>query len=162
MSTSISKGNIEAPHFVFYVKEKLIEEYGLEKVNEGGLRITTTLDLDLQHYAESAVATEIAKLTKTNVTNGAVLVTDPTNGQILAMIGSKDYWATDIDGKFNVTTAMRQPGSSIKPLNYAVGIETGKVTAASVFDDEPTCFLVENQRSYCPTNYGGAITESKL
>jgi penicillin-binding protein 1C len=153
---SISKGKIEAPHFVFYVKQKLIEKYGEDKVNEGGLQITTTLDLDMQNYAEAAVATEMGKLKNMKVSNGAVLITDPRNGQILTMVGSKDYWATDIDGEFNVTTAFRQPGSSIKPLNYAVGIETGKVTAASVFDDNPTCFKVENQKPYCPTNYGGA------
>lgn len=156
LNYSLSKGKIEAPHFVFYVKEKLIDKYGLDKVNEGGLKITTTLDLDLQHFAETSVATEISKINRANVSNGAVLVTDPTNGQILAMVGSKDYWATDIDGKYNVTTAYRQPGSSIKPINYAIGIETGKVTAASVFDDNPTCFTIKNQMTYCPTNYGGA------
>lgn len=153
---SLNKGSIEAPHFVFYVKEKLIDEYGINKVNEGGLKITTTLDLDLQNYVQEVIVTEIAKLTKMKVGNGAALVTDPKSGQILAMVGSKDYFSTDIDGKFNITTAMRQPGSSIKPINYAVGIETGKITAASVFDDEPTCFLVENQKPYCPTNYGNA------
>jgi len=153
---NLSNKNIEAAHFVFYVKDKLIEKYGMDKVNEGGLRITTTLDLDLQKYAEQIIATEIGKLKKMKVSNGASLITDPNNGQILAMVGSKDYWATDIEGKYNVTTALRQPGSSIKPLNYAVGIETGKVTAASIFDDNQTCFKVVNQKPYCPTNYGGA------
>ena len=70
------------------------------------------------------------------------------------MVGSKDYFANDIDGKFNVTTALRQPGSSIKPLNYALGLEVGSVTAASVFADKETCFQVPNQKNYCPTNYG--------
>jgi len=152
----ISKSNILAPHFVFYVKEQLVDKYGAEKVNEGGLKITTTLDLDIQNYAEEVVATEIDKLKKYNVTNGAVLITEAKTGEILAMVGSKDYFATDIEGKYNVTTAFRQPGSSIKPLNYAVGIENGKVTAASMFGDGPTCFTVENQKPYCPTNYGGA------
>ncbi|MCX6726785.1 MAG: PBP1A family penicillin-binding protein, partial [Candidatus Shapirobacteria bacterium] len=156
LNYALNKGSIEAPHFVFYVKEQLINKYGIDKVNEGGLKITTTLDMDLQNYAQEVVATEIAKLTKMKVSNGAALVTDSKNGQILAMVGSKDYFATDIDGKFNITTAMRQPGSSIKPVNYAEGIETGKVTAASVFDDEPTCFAVEGQKLYCPTNYGNA------
>jgi len=114
------------------------------------------LDLDIQNYAEEVVATEIDKLKKYNVTNGAVLITEAKTGEILAMVGSKDYFATDIEGKYNVTTAFRQPGSSIKPLNYAVGIENGKVTAASMFGDGPTCFTVENQKPYCPTNYGGA------
>ncbi|HPJ17440.1 MAG TPA: transglycosylase domain-containing protein [Candidatus Woesebacteria bacterium] len=152
----LSKTNIEAPHFVFYVKERLVEKYGLKRVNEGGLKVTTSLDLGIQKQAEEIVASETAKLAKMKVSNGAMLITEPKSGQILAMVGSKDYFSNDIDGKYNVTTALRQPGSSIKPLNYAVGIEMGKVTAASVFDDNPTCFAVANQKPYCPTNYGGA------
>lgn len=152
----VNRNDIAAPHFVFYVKEKLIEKYGEDMVNKGGLKITTTLDLDIQNYAQEQIATEIAKLNKYNVTNGAALITEPKSGQILAMVGSKDFFANDIEGKFNVTTALRQPGSSIKPLNYAVGIETGKATAASIFSDDPTCFKVVNQKPYCPTNYGGS------
>jgi len=150
----INRNSILAPHFVFYVKDKLIENYGEKTVNEGGLKIRTTLDLDLQAYTETAIASEMAKLNKYHVTNGAALITEPKTGQILAMLGSKDYFSNDIDGKYNVVTASRQPGSSIKPLNYAVGLETGKVTAASIFIDQPTCFGVENQKQYCPTNYG--------
>lgn len=150
----VNQNDVLAPHFVFYVKENLVEKFGLKKVNEGGLRITTTLDSDLQEFTQATVASEVAKLAKSNVTNGAAMVIEPKTGQILAMVGSKDYFANDIEGKFNVTTALRQPGSSIKPLNYAVGIETGKITAASVTYDGPTCFRSENQRDYCPTNYG--------
>lgn len=156
LSYYVNKNEILAPHFVFYVKEYLTEKYGAKMVNEGGLRITTSLDLDLQEYVQETVASEIAKLKKMKVGNGAALVTEPKTGEILAMVGSKDFFAEDIEGKFNVTTALRQPGSSIKPLNYAVAIETGKATAASIFDDNPTCFRVENQKSYCPTNYGGS------
>jgi len=156
LSYYVNKNEILAPHFVFYVKEKLTEKYGAKMVDEGGLKITTTLDIDLQNYVQQEIATEISKLKKYKVSNGAALITDPKNGEILAMVGSKDYFATDIEGNFNVTTASRQPGSSIKPLNYAVGIELGKVTAASIFDDEPTCFKVVGQKLYCPTNYGGA------
>lgn len=153
---NLNKNSISAPHFVFYVKEQLTEKYGIQKVTEGGLKVWTSLDSDLQNYAQEQVAVEIEKLKKQKVGNGAALITDSKSGQILAMVGSKDYFDTEIDGKYNVTTALRQPGSSIKPLNYAVGIETGKVTAASIFADEPTCFKVENQKQYCPTNYGGA------
>lgn len=152
----VNKSDIKAPHFVFYVKDKLTEEYGSKMLNEGGLKITTTLDSELQDFAQETVASEVGKLNKMKVTNGAALITEPKTGQILAMVGSKDFFADDIEGKFNVTTALRQPGSSIKPLNYAVGMELGKVTAASIFDDDPTCFKVENQKPYCPTNYGGA------
>jgi 1A family penicillin-binding protein len=148
----ISKNGIKAPHFVFYVKEMLAEKYGIDKLNEGGLKIKTTLDWNMQNWAETVVASETAKLEKSKVSNGAVLITEPKTGQILAMVGSKDYFANDIDGKYNVVTALRQPGSSIKPLNYATGLELGKVTAASIFDDDPTCF--RGTKLYCPTNYG--------
>jgi penicillin-binding protein 1C len=150
----IKNNSMSAPHFVFYVKDKLIEKYGAKKVTEGGLKVYTTLDLDLQNFVQEQVVSEVGKLIKYNVTNGASLITESKSGQILAMVGSKDFFANDIEGKYNVTTALRQPGSSIKPLNYAVGIETGKVTAASLFYDGQNCFNVENQRPYCPTNYG--------
>jgi len=150
----LSKGNILAPHFVFYVKEKLTEKYGDKVLSEGGLKITTTLDSDLQDYVEITVASEVAKLKKSNVTNGAAVVTDPKTGQILSMVGSIDYFSNEIDGKFNVTTALRQPGSSIKPLNYVTALELGKITAGSIVDDGPTCFNQINQAAYCPTNYG--------
>ncbi|HPT66036.1 MAG TPA: PBP1A family penicillin-binding protein [Candidatus Woesebacteria bacterium] len=152
----LNKTGILAPHFVFYVKEQLTEKYGLKKLNEGGLKITTTLDLDIQKLSETIVASEVAKLKKSNVTNGAALVTEPGSGQILAMVGSIDYFSNEIDGKYNVTTALRQPGSSIKPLNYATGLELGKITPASIIDDNPTCFEQINQKPYCPTNYGNA------
>ena len=87
-----------------------MEKFGLKKVNEGGLRITTTLDSDLQEFTQATVASEVAKLAKSNVTNGAAMVIEPKTGQILAMLGSKDYFANDIEGKFNGTTALRQPG----------------------------------------------------
>lgn len=150
----VNKDNLVAPHFVFYVKDQLIEKYGAKKVTEGGLKIYTTLDLDLQNFAQQVVADEVGKLNKYNVTNGANLITESKSGQILAMVGSIDFFANDIEGKYNVTTALRQPGSSIKPLNYVVGIDTGKVTAASLFYDGENCFNVENQKPYCPTNYG--------
>jgi len=145
---------IEAAHFVFYVKDYLTEKYGTEVVSDGGLKVYTSLDLNIQKMAEATVSAEVAKLKGMKVSNGAALITEPKTGGILAMVGSKDYFADDIDGKYNVTTALRQPGSSIKPLNYAVAIETGKITAGSVIFDGPNCFNVENQKAYCPQNYG--------
>ena len=153
---SLSKEGVAAAHFVFWVKEKLVEEYGLEKVNEGGLSITTTLDGLLQDFVQTTVAEEIAGLENYHITNGAVVVSRARTGEVLAMVGSTDYFATDIDGKVNVTTSLRQPGSSIKPLNYAVGLELGKITAASIVNDRPTCFSVSGQKLYCPTNYGNS------
>ena len=152
----VNKAQIKAPHFVFWVKNLLMQKYGIKKVTEGGLKITTTLDMEIQKMAEATVSAELTKLEKYKVSNGAALITEPKTGQILAMVGSVDYFSDKIDGKYNVTTALRQPGSSIKPINYAVGIETGKITAASVIYDNPTCFAQPGQRNYCPTNYGGA------
>ncbi len=146
--------NIKAPHFVMYVKEQLVNQFGEHTVERGGLKVYTTLDANLQEYAEATVAAEVAKLEQTNVTNGAALITNPATGEILAMVGSVDYFATP-SGGFNVTTALRQPGSSIKPINYAVGIDRKLVTAATTFLDVPTCFGVVGQPSYCPKNYDG-------
>lgn len=143
----------KAPHFALWVKEQLAEKYGEKTVEKGGLRVTTTLDLDLQEFAQDAVATEVAKLKKQDVGNGAAIVTKPATGEILAMVGSKDYFADDEDGKVNVTLAQRQPGSSIKPINYALALKDEKITAATAFIDAPSCFAVVGQELYCPKNY---------
>jgi len=146
--------NIKAPHFVMYVKEQLVSKYGEHAVEKGGLKVITTLDVNIQEYVEGTVAAEITKLKNTNVTNGAALITKPATGEILAMVGSANYFATP-SGSFNVTTALRQPGSSIKPINYAIGIENKTITPGTVFLDTPTCFGVVNQPQYCPKNYDG-------
>jgi penicillin-binding protein 1C len=142
-----------APHFSLWVKEILAEKYGDVVVEQGGLRVTTTLDLDLQEFTEISVATEVAKLKKQNVGNGAALVTHPKTGEILAMVGSKDYFAKDEDGNVNIIFANRQPGSSIKPLNYALALKDKKITLSTPLADVPTCFLVFGQKGYCPVNY---------
>jgi len=146
---------VHAPHFVFYVKALLEKEFGVDTVEMGGLKVTTTLDLDMQEKAEQILKDEIAKIQYLNVSNGALLITRPPTGEILSMLGSVDYYAT-ASGAFNVTTALRQPGSSIKPLNYAMGIDRKLVTAGTVFLDIPTCFTAMGQPgSYCPVNYDG-------
>lgn len=144
---------LKAPHFALFIKEQLVDKYGEDKVERGGLRVTTTLDSDLQEFAEQTVKTEVGKLKTARVGNGAALVTNPKTGEIYAMVGSKDYFAQDEDGKVNVTIRPRQPGSSIKPLNYALAIETGKITASTTLADIPTCFDVVGQPLYCPVNY---------
>lgn len=146
------KTTIYAPHFVFNVKKKLEDMYGTQVVEEGGLKVTTTLDLDLQKEAEKILKESIEKQKHLRVSNGAVLATRPPTGEIIIMVGSADYFAQPY-GAFNVTTALRQPGSSIKPLNYAVGIDRKIVTAASVFLDDTTCF--PGPKRYCPQNYDG-------
>ncbi len=151
-----SKEDIKAPHFVMYVKEQLVNKYGEKMVEHGGLKVKTTLDLPLQEEAQKIVADEVEKLRKLKVGNGATLITRPKTGEILAMVGSYDYFAPD-SGNVHVAISLRQPGSSIKPINYAVGIETKKVTAATPFLDTPTCFQTTGQRPYCPKNYDNAF-----
>ncbi len=145
--------DISAPHFVMYVRQILEEKYGVQTLEQGGLRVTTTLDLDLQNAAQASLSGELVGLKKLKIENGAALVTNPSTGEILAMIGSKDYFSKDIDGKVNVTTRLRQPGSSIKPLNYALGLETKVITPSTMILDTPICFAVPGQLDYCPRNY---------
>lgn len=150
------KTTIKAPHFVFYVKRELERQFGVETVEEGGLKVTTTLDLGIQQEAEKVIREEIEDLESLDVSNGAALVTRPPTGEILAMVGSVDYFATP-SGAFNVATALRQPGSAIKPINYAVGIERRLVTAATVFLDVQSCFDAAGTTRYCPVNYDRAF-----
>jgi len=147
----------KAPHFALWVKEQLTEKYGEKLVEQGGLRVNTTLDLDLQKLTQATVATEVGKLKKQKVGNGAAIVTRPKTGEILAMVGSYDYFAKDEDGNVNVTLANRQPGSSIKPINYALALRDNKINLATTFADVPTCFKVSGQEDYCPVNYDGTF-----
>ncbi len=147
------KTSIKAPHFVFYVKSQLEDTYGISTVEEGGLRVTTTLDLDIQTEVETILREELEKVQYLNVTNGAVLVTRPQTGEIIAMVGSRDYFEDNV-GAFNVTTALRQPGSSIKPIMYALSLQKG-FTAASIIDDSPVKFNIPGSSPYMPVNYDG-------
>ncbi len=144
---------IYAPHFVFYVKADLEKQYGIQQVEEGGLRVVTTLDLDIQKEAEKIIKEELEKVAYLNVTNAALLVTKPSTGEILAMVGSADYFNGQ-SGAYNVTTALRQPGSSIKPVTYALALEKG-YTAATMLDDVPTAFSIPGGAPYVPVNYDG-------
>ncbi len=145
--------NIKAPHFVMYVKEMLVEKYGSFLVEQGGLRVTTSLDWQIQKQAEETIASETAKLKNMNVSNAGAMVTKPDTGEVLAMVGSKDYFDEEIDGNVNIATSLRQPGSSIKPINYAAGLING-YTPATLFLDIPICFTSVGQpKLYCPHNY---------
>ncbi len=147
------KTSIIAPHFVFYTKSELESYYGIERVEEGGLKVTTTLDSEIQKQAEQILSEELEKISYLNVTNGAILVTRPSTGEILAMVGSADYFYQPW-GAFNVTTALRQPGSSIKPIMYSLALQNG-YTAASILDDNPVIFKSPGADSYQPVNYDG-------
>ncbi len=144
---------IKAPHFVFYVKDLLVKKYGEQAVEQGGFRVQTSLDPDIQEFTQQTVASEVAKLQGYNVGNGASVITRPATGEILAMVGSKDYFDPK-HGNVNVSLALLQPGSSIKPINYAVGLLKG-YSAATPFIDAPICFPNPPGAPYCPRNYDG-------
>ncbi len=142
---------IKAPHFSIYVKKILEEKYGQEKVLQGGLQVTTSLDLNLQNLAQDVVNKQITseQNRKLKVSNGAAVIEDTKTGEILALVGSKDYFATDIPGNFDVATqGLRQPGSALKPFNYLTGFKEG-YTPATMWLDEKTDF----GGGYAPGNY---------
>ena len=144
---------IYAPHFVMYVKDLLTKKYGLAMIEKGGLQVITSLDLTTQNMAQQVVTSEVEKDAYLNLTNGAAMVTNPKNGDILAMIGSKNY--SDLNsGNFNVATALRQPGSSIKIVTYSLALSNG-FTAATILDDSPVSFTYPGSPTYTPVNYDG-------
>ena len=144
--------NIKAPHFVMYIKNLLAQEFGETMVEQGGLTVITSLDLDLQDKVQTIVTEEINQLFPLHITNGAALVTNPQTGEILAMVGSRDYFDVERDGQVNLTTALRQPGSSIKPVNYAYALEHN-YTAASIIQDSPVTYNTPGSPPYSPVNY---------
>lgn len=147
---------LRAPHFVAYIKELLVDRFGEKLVNAGGLMVTTTLDWKLQEAAQLAVKEEVDKAKKLKVSNGAAIVTDPKTGEVLAMVGSKDYAATDSSGlKFNVVTqGLRQPGSTLKPVIYAAALTRG-YTASTMLMDVETKYPSgdPSKPEYNPKNY---------
>lgn len=158
---------IKAPHFVFFIQEYLEERYGKDILLRGGLKVTTTLDYDLQKKGEEIVKEGALKNEKDwNGKNAALVAIDPKTGQILTMIGSRDYFDKDVDGNFNVATAARQPGSSFKPFIYATAFNKG-FTPSTILFDLPTEFQTTcdaygkalpgyNQGDcYMPDNYDG-------
>ncbi|MBP9771713.1 MAG: penicillin-binding protein [Candidatus Pacebacteria bacterium] len=155
--------SLQAPHFVFYVQEYLIKKYGEKAIEERGLKVTTTLDFELQQKAEEIInrgALENAE--KFNAENAGAIALDPKTGQILAMVGSRNYFDTEIDGNVNITLAKRQPGSSFKPFVYATAFRKG-YTPDTILFDLPTQFstacsvsnLTSDGACYSPGNYDG-------
>lgn len=146
--------DIEAPHFVMYVKKILAELYGEDMVDKGGLEVRTTLDLDLQHEVQAIVSNEVEKLKRLQITNGAALVTNPKTGEILAMVGGANYFDFVHDGQVNVVLRPRQPGSSIKPLTYALAFEQGQ-QPSSLIEDSAITYQIPGSKPYTPKNYDG-------
>ena len=151
---------IKAPHFVMYIKEQLESQFGKEVVEQGGLKVITTLDWDLQQKGEEIVKVRVAESnTKFNAENGALVAMDPKTGEILTMVGSRDYFDKEIDGNFNIALAKRQPGSTFKPIVYAEAFNKGYRPETVLFD-LPTEFSTScNKRTgencYSPVNYDG-------
>lgn len=144
---------IKAPHFVFFVKELLEKKYGAEFIDQGGLTIKTTLDLDVQDMAQKEVKIGVEKQKYLLVGNGSAVIENPVTGEILAMVGSTDYFNTANDGNVNVTTALRQPGSSIKPVTYSLALSSGLYTTGTTISDSPVTYHTEGSPAYSPQNY---------
>jgi membrane peptidoglycan carboxypeptidase len=152
---------IKAPHFVMFVKQQLEAKYGQDVLEQGGLRVITTIDYDLQKAAEDlAKKYAVENKDKFNAENVALVAIDPKTGHILAMVGSRDFHDTQIDGQYNVTTAYRQPGSSFKPFIYAEAFNKGYTPDTVLFDLKtqfstncaPNNFTSDNG-CYSPDNY---------
>jgi len=157
---------IKAPHFVMFVKEYLVKKYGEEVLENGGLRVTTSLNYDIQQKAEE-VALKYALINEKSVKgkNTALLAIDPKTGEILTMVGSRDYFDKTIDGQYNITTAKRQPGSTFKPFIYAESFNKGYTPETVLFNTETqfsTACQVDNMSSappcYSPKNYNKKYT----
>ncbi len=158
----------KALHFVMYIREYLEEKYGVDIVQNGGLKVITTIDYDLQESFEKIVKDgAIENEKKYKAKNSALVAIDPKTGQILSMVGSRDFFDTEIPGQFNITTAQRQPGSSFKPIVYAAAMKLG-YTPETVLFDVPTQFSTlcdaygkpNNPKTdpsicYMPENYNG-------
>lgn len=165
--TSKNEIGFKAPHFVLYVKQKLIEQYGDKLVEQGGLRVTTTLDYKLQQETEKIVKDEVEKLKGFKVGNAAAVVLNPKNGQIQAMVGSKDYFGQNepegcdeevncvFTPNVNVALRNRQPGSATKPITFAAGMQKGYTAATPLMDVKTEFPGGADNPNYSPVNYDG-------
>ncbi len=170
--------SIRAPHFVMYITEQLVEQFGEDALAERGYRIITTLDWELQKEAERIMLEKAeSNMERFNASNAGLVATDPQSGDILVMVGSRDYFDEEIDGNFNVALAKRQPGSSIKPFIYASAFSKGYRPETIVYDvrtqfsvncepwqhtSEPPCYSPNNYNFQFvgPINLRNALAQS--
>lgn len=154
-------GNIKAPHFVFFVIDYLAKKYGEDTLQNSGFKVVTTLDYSIQKDAE-AIAKKYGPINKERFSgeNNSIVVIDPKTGEILAMVGSKDYFDKEIDGNFNAAIGHRQPGSTFKPFVYSVLFNKGYTDQTVLFDApiqfSPSCApddLTTDEKCYAPGNY---------
>lgn len=146
---------IQAPHFVFFALDQLEEKYGREAIETGGWKIYTTLDWDMQQQAEKSVREGAKRNLSRNASNAALTAVDPKTGEVLAMVGSKDFYDTSIDGEVNVTLRPRQPGSSFKPFAYATAFEKGFQPETLLTDKRIDFGPDGSGKDYVPRNYDG-------
>lgn len=147
------RSDIPAPHFVQFVRQQVEAEFGPDLLYRGvGLRIHTTLDLDLQRIAEEELRAGVANLADRNATNGALVALDPRSGEILAMVGSVDFNDESVDGQVNVALRCRQPGSAIKPLTFLAALERGWTPSTLIWDVK-TEYPNGTNPPYVPVNY---------
>ena len=146
--------DIKAPHFVMYVRQQLVDEFGEEKIEKGGLNVYTTLDYDMQLIAEDVIKSGAEENTiNHNAKNAALIAIDPRSGQVLSMVGSKDYFNIEEDGNVNVAISNRQPGSSFKPFVYATALKKGYTPDTILFDVETNFGKDGSGKEYIPQNY---------
>jgi membrane peptidoglycan carboxypeptidase len=156
--------NIEAPHFVLnYVTPQLEQVIGRDALLHDGLIVTTTLDIDLQNRAQKILESRITEFEKiSNTHNGAVMVMDPRSGEVLVMLGSRDYFRDDIDGQVNNTLAPNSPGSTFKPFVYLTTFQKLGWNPGTIIQDSPVSFRESDGTVFSPTNpnkgYNGNIT----
>ncbi len=165
-----SQGGIKAPHFVMAVQEYLVQKYGETLIDKGGLKVITTLDWTLQQDAQDVITAGVARnkaLYKAN--NASLVAQDPTTGQILALVGSANYFDANNDGNFDVATqGLRQPGSSLKPFIYLTAMQMGYTPDTILFDvptefsTNPSCpaipnFNLVNKNCFHPQNFEGTF-----
>ncbi|MGD9049788.1 MAG: transglycosylase domain-containing protein, partial [Anaerolineae bacterium] len=153
-TSMLKRYDILAPHFSMYVRKQLEDQFGTNLLYRGGLRVFTTVDMDINRIAEEEARAQVGALQEQgkDVSNAAVVVMRARTGEILGMVGSIDYWNEEIDGNVNVAVAPRQPGSSFKPFSYVTSFHQGH-TAAEMVMDVHTCFDDWPNPPYCPENY---------
>lgn len=163
LNFAVQEVSLTAPHFAVYARQQLEAMFGADVAANGGLQVTTSLDLNYQRLAEQLARQHVTAVgPEHNLTNAALVAMQPTTGEILAMLGSVDYYDETIDGHVNVAASLQQPGSAIKPLTYAAALspdENGEVswTAADLLWDVPVDYPQFDGSSYAPVNYDGAF-----
>ncbi len=144
---------IKAPHFVMYVRELLAARYGEGMVEHGGLRVTTTLDLGLHNQLQQVVTEQVSSFAPYKVSNGALVALNPKTGEVLSMVGSKDYFDAAIGGEYNVALARRQPGSAIKPITYVTAFKRGYSPSMTLIDIPTSFDAGAGQPEYRPADF---------